>query len=44
MESEHQQNLEHDTEHGGQCWCEPELIYEDTESGDRLWLHRRTDN
>jgi len=22
------------------CWCEPELNYEDPETGNRLWVHR----
>ena len=22
------------------CWCEPELNYEDPDSGARLWVHR----
>ena len=22
------------------CWCEPELNYEDPDSGNRLWVHR----
>ena len=24
----------------GQCWCEPELEYEDPETGARVWVHR----
>lgn len=22
------------------CWCEPELEYEDPETGDQVWVHR----
>lgn len=22
------------------CWCEPELDYEDPETGNRLWIHK----
>lgn len=23
-----------------ECWCEPELWYENEESGVRIWVHR----
>ncbi len=24
------------------CWCEPELNYEDPNSGNQVWVHRET--
>ena len=23
------------------CWCEPELLYRDAQTGGETWLHRR---
>ena len=33
-------HLPHTT--GKDCWCEPELTFEDPEGRGRVWLHRRT--
>lgn len=27
-----------------ECWCEPELTYEDEDTGGQVWTHRRGDN
>ena len=24
----------------GNCWCDPELEYEDPETGNQVWVHR----
>ncbi len=32
--------LEH--EDSEECWCEPELEYEDPETGVQVWVHRET--
>jgi len=35
---------DHIYDEDGMCWCEPDLEYEDPETGARLWVHKRTDN
>lgn len=35
----HQGEPKHDTFHGGECWCEPQL--EEVDNSRVMWVHRR---